>query len=504
MMSKQSFDFPLWTYILLSIAFRPSLCFLSRWCLYGAAMDIGHVGSARQAALEGLRAAQTRLSNALLQSHQRLQNLSRQSRPPLSTFQAKFGLRLGQTLHHETFLVYMAFQAWKSGDSYGNATSLVLRKARRADAIWLERVWTSWRLQGQLQKKDHRNIQRLEAIANMEERRQAASEVLHQQLTIAETLLSERQKRTQKEKLQRRSFAAWSRHSQCTFAARSQRAMKLQLEVVNEPHDSGVQNEQEGRELELQRWADLLRRRSQDLRRDATTLEFASGDFKGSRGRAVLRLCWCQWQSWRREHHTHVTDRQEQALLGGHFLPKSKGRQCLGRTWRAWQRLCSGAERPRPVWLQEQHHRLLTKVMGRLTKYQPSHWLLRLVMAAWFIFGRLRPARQRLHHLATAARHSDAQAVMAATAALAPGVIHLPSPVASTPEVHWTPLTHRARSQRLPLRLLSSRDFWTQKSWIRAWRFWVAKERAFNAMLNVTLEDGDTFLVSPKRVAFRH
>lgn len=468
-------------------------------------MDIGHVGSGRQAALEGLRAAQTRLSNVLLQSHQRLQNLSRQSRPPISTFQAKFGLRLGQTLHHETFLVYMAFQAWKPRDCYGNETNLVLRKARRANAIWLERVWTSWRLQGQLQKKDQRDMQRLEAVANMEERRQAASEALHQQLTIAETFLSQRQKRTQKEKLQRRSFAAWSRHSQGTFAARSQRAMKLQ-EVVNEPHDSGVQNEQEGRELELQRWADLLRRRSQDLR-DATTLEFASGDFTGCPGRAVLRLCWCQWQSWRREHHTRVTDRQEQALLGGHFLPKNKGRQCLGRAWRAWQRLCSGAERLRPVWLQEQHHRLLTKVMGRLTKYQPmpSHWLLRRVMAAWFIFGRLRPARQRLHHLATAARHSDAQAVMAATAALAPGVTNLPSTaVASTPEVHWTPLTHRTRSQRLPLRLLSSRDFWTQKSWIRAWRFLVAKEQAFNAMLELTLEDEDTFLVSPKRVAFRH
>ena len=185
-------------------------------------------------------------------------------------------------------------------------------------------------------------------------------------------------------------------------------------------------------------------------------------------------------------------------MLGGYLLPKSKGRQCLSRAWRAWQRLCTGTERPRPVWLHERHLMLITKVTDCLQLLQQYQmWLLRSVMAAWFIFGWLRPQKQRLHHIAAAAIHSDAQLLIAATAQQSLVASSAPAtPLPSTPQVQWTPLK-RARSQSLLVRWLASREIWAQKALLRAWRFLVAKERAFTAMLELTLEDGETFLASP-------
>jgi hypothetical protein len=141
---------------------------------------------------------------------------------------------------------------------------------------------------------------------------------------------------------------------------------------------------------------------------------------------------------------------------------------------------------------------LITKVTDCLQLLQQYQmWLLRSVMAAWFIFGWLRPQKQRLHHIAAAAIHSDAQLLIAATAQQSLVASSVPAtPLPSTPQVQWTPLK-RARSQSLLVRWLASREIWAQKALLRAWRFLVAKERAFTAMLELTLEDGETFLASP-------
>lgn len=125
-------------------------------------------------------------------------------------------------------------------------------------------------------------------------------------------------------------------------------------------------------------------------------------------------------------------------------------------------------------------------------------WLLRSVMSAWFVVGWLRPRRRRLRHLAAARLHAEAQRLIAATADVAP------APAPAAPEIRWTPLVGKGRGQGLLLSLLKSHDFWAQKASLRAWRLQVAKERAFSAMLELTLEDGETFLASPVKRPARH
>ena len=447
-------------------------------------------------ALDALQGAQQRLSQVLRQSNLRLQQ--QQDRPRFSTAlqNSKLGQLqcLGRSLrqHVEGFLQGMAFRAWISSMEARDFTpeALVLRRELRAAQLLLEGMVGRWWLHLQRQKQARHSAAQLRALADAEERRRLRGEGLRQKLTVAEGLLSHRQGRTQKEQRQRRVFAAWARQAEHAFVARSQRAMAL--EVAAPP----ATEEQTGRDAELQRAAEILRERSEDLRQSTATLRANFGAmFKGS---AILRACWCQWQSWRREHLRYLTQRQEQALLGGYLLPKSKGRQCLSRAWRAWQRLCTGTERPRPVWLHERHLMLITKVTDCLQLLQQYQmWLLRSVMAAWFIFGWLRPQKQRLHHIAAAAIHSDAQLLIAATAQQSLVASSVPAtPLPSTPQVQWTPLK-RARSQSLLVRWLASREIWAQKALLRAWRFLVAKERAFTAMLELTLEDGETFLASP-------
>eukprot|EP00438_Fugacium_kawagutii_P000621 Skav224343 [mRNA] locus=scaffold2411:45877:46317:- [translate_table: standard] len=122
-------------------------------------------------------------------------------------------------------------------------------------------------------------------------------------------------------------------------------------------------------------------------------------------------------------------------------------------------------------------------------------------MAAWFVVGWLRPRRRRLRHLAAARLHGEAQRLIAATADLATPSTTAP---AAVPEIRWTPLVGKAGCQGLLLSLLKSHDFWAQKASLRAWRLLVAKERAFSAMLELTLEDGETFLASPVKRPARH
>lgn len=144
----------------------------------------------------------------------------------------------------------------------------------------------------------------------------------------------------------------------------------------------------------------------------------------------LLRVAWRQWKAWRHKRRLRIRQR-ELAVI-------ARAQQSFLQAWREWHGLCTGVQRPRPEWLQRHQCHLQATLANCLTHLAKR--LLREVLAAWFAFSR------RQNGLACA---------------------RVPS--------------------HLVTKLLGARDVWQWRAWLRAWRFLVAKEQAFDAMLGTVL-----------------
>ena len=128
--------------------------------------------------------------------------------------------------------------------------------------------------------------------------------------------------------------------------------------------------------------------------------------------------------------------------------------------------------------------------------------LLRELLSAWFSLGCLQPMRQRVHARAVQALEMDAQILTdLATQYPFTDEIEIESPkVAPMASMSWTPLRSAPRRcYNLAEFGVKSRDFWAQRAMLQAWRLQSARDRLFNAMPDLELEDGDIFLDSPDR-----
>ncbi|CAK9005823.1 unnamed protein product [Durusdinium trenchii] len=456
-------------------------------------------------ALQGLHAAESRLTTVLAQSD------ARAARENAKLARLRF---LGQTLEGSNqlrqLLLRVVFKAWEGRPARRLPTVLLSRKEAQQNLLFLEQFFHRWYFQLRRQQA----LERLEAAARkrattlerLREREGVVSYRLAAAMCRVELLHSQRSA----EALLRQIVSAWSR------LIVSQHASYLEAmavwEVREEPR--GSFSDLRRKESELRGWAELLGSRSQALQRDYdTVLDSLAPHRVLGRNHAVLHLCWQQWQVWRQAHWAGVTQRREESILGGLHLPKVKRGQQLREAWRAWQRLCTGEERPRPMWIQQEADALKNQfqIFSEMLLIRSNAWLLRDLMGVWFDLGCLQPRRERMHARASQAMEADAQTLTSAADAFAEGATSPGSRIALgeattvsfvATELSWTPLRRPRRTRRsasLIFSLLASKNLWAGKAMLRAWRLRVATERAVNAMLELTLEEGETFLASPAK-----
>ncbi|CAJ1377963.1 unnamed protein product [Effrenium voratum] len=211
----------------------------------------------------------------------------------------------------------------------------------------------------------------------------------------------------------------------------------------------------------------------------------------GPLSRAVLGHCWRLWCCMCRNETERRAQQHAQVLVGGRFWPRAMLRRSLAAAWRCWQRLCGGSARPAPQWLKAQRLTLCAR-LGRLADaLRQDSWLPRAVLAAWFGIGFASGERLRLR----AQRAQQADAMLMKSLANEISSAAVADAAAYSAKSDRFPGGRKAKG--LVASLLRRRGFAEARRWVAAWRLQSAKERAFDAMLELSLEDGESFLASP-------